>query len=196
MLNGNPEDQKYQGIKLIENAWEHRETLLKREWIQKLDTLKRKIESVKNELEIANKRIEDLEEENSYLGSKVQGLQKDNSKLESIKAKLVNALQDSTETADLKEDFFSPASTTSPKSAFSEKVSVSQVSNKYVHGKQFFSQARLKLSYEKFNSFLYYIKKLNDKSMSRERVIEEVREIFGNQNWELYRDFITLIKNK
>ena len=51
--------------------------------------------------------------------------------------------------------------------------------NKYVDGKKFFAEARSRLSYEKFTKFLSYVKRINEKSISKDRAMVEVSEIFG-----------------
>lgn len=62
-----------------------------------------------------------------------------------------------------------------------------------IDGKQFFRQARSKLSYEAFNSFLASIKRLNNQQQTREATLEESRRIFGAENQELYKDFELLL---
>eukprot|EP00927_Polykrikos_kofoidii_P043363 TRINITY_DN37435_c0_g1_i1.p1 TRINITY_DN37435_c0_g1~~TRINITY_DN37435_c0_g1_i1.p1 ORF type:complete len:260 (-),score=66.68 TRINITY_DN37435_c0_g1_i1:87-866(-) len=62
-----------------------------------------------------------------------------------------------------------------------------------VDGKQFFKQARSRLSYEAFNLFLASIKRLNNAAQSREETLEEARRIFGPELADLYKDFETLL---
>jgi len=62
-----------------------------------------------------------------------------------------------------------------------------------IDGKQFFRQARSRLSYESFNLFLASIKRLNNQQQSREETLEEARRIFGTELTDLYKDFETLL---
>merc|ERR1719235_1405759 len=66
-------------------------------------------------------------------------------------------------------------------------------SSPVIDGKQFFRQARSKLSYEAFNLFLASIKRLNNQQQSREETLEEARRIFGPEHQDLYRDFESLL---
>jgi len=62
-----------------------------------------------------------------------------------------------------------------------------------IDGKQFFRQARSRLSYESFNLFLASIKRLNNQHQSREETLEEARRIFGPELGDLYKDFENLL---
>lgn len=62
-----------------------------------------------------------------------------------------------------------------------------------VDGKQFFRQARSRLSYESFNLFLASIKRLNNQQQSREVTLEEARSIFGAEHQDLFRDYELLL---
>lgn len=62
-----------------------------------------------------------------------------------------------------------------------------------VDGKQFFRQARSRLSYEAFNMFLASIKRLNNGQQTREETLEEARGIFGPELADLYKDFENLL---
>mmetsp|Transcript_99417 Transcript_99417/g.276734 ORF Transcript_99417/g.276734 Transcript_99417/m.276734 type:complete len:294 (+) Transcript_99417:133-1014(+) len=62
-----------------------------------------------------------------------------------------------------------------------------------VDGKQFFRQARSRLSYEAFNLFLASIKRLNNQQQTREETLEEARRIFGPELQDLYKDFENLL---
>ena len=58
-----------------------------------------------------------------------------------------------------------------------------------VDGKEFFRQARARLSYEQFSSFLGSIKELNAGRQSREDTLRRARELFGVANDDLYGKF-------
>ncbi|MCE3215760.1 hypothetical protein HAX54_003386 [Datura stramonium] len=56
-------------------------------------------------------------------------------------------------------------------------------------GKEFFRQARSRLSYEQFSAFLTNIKELNAQKQSREETLKKAEEIFGMDNKDLYLSF-------
>lgn len=62
-------------------------------------------------------------------------------------------------------------------------------------GKQFFRQARSRLSYEAFNLFLASIKRLNSQQQTREETLGEARRIFGPELQDMYRDFEALLNS-
>eukprot|EP00442_Polarella_glacialis_P004391 CAMPEP_0115159860 /NCGR_PEP_ID=MMETSP0227-20121206/70486_1 /TAXON_ID=89957 /ORGANISM="Polarella glacialis, Strain CCMP 1383" /LENGTH=310 /DNA_ID=CAMNT_0002571697 /DNA_START=111 /DNA_END=1043 /DNA_ORIENTATION=- len=66
-------------------------------------------------------------------------------------------------------------------------------SSPVVDGKQFFRQARNRLSYEAFNLFLASIKRLNNQQQTREDTLDEARRIFGPELQDLYKDFEGLL---
>eukprot|EP00325_Prymnesiales_sp_UTEX-LB-985_P020758 CAMPEP_0174738054 /NCGR_PEP_ID=MMETSP1094-20130205/69287_1 /TAXON_ID=156173 /ORGANISM="Chrysochromulina brevifilum, Strain UTEX LB 985" /LENGTH=163 /DNA_ID=CAMNT_0015941391 /DNA_START=44 /DNA_END=536 /DNA_ORIENTATION=+ len=62
-------------------------------------------------------------------------------------------------------------------------------------GKEFFKQARLRLTYEQFNQFLSNIKRLNDHAQSRDDTLLKAQEIFGSDNEDLFVSFKSLLSN-
>ncbi|KAG7597256.1 hypothetical protein ISN44_As06g016450 [Arabidopsis suecica] len=60
-------------------------------------------------------------------------------------------------------------------------------------GKEFFRQARSRLSYEQFSSFLANIKELNAQKQTREETLRKADEIFGEDNKDLYLSFQGLL---
>ncbi|KAK6776971.1 hypothetical protein RDI58_023688 [Solanum bulbocastanum] len=58
-----------------------------------------------------------------------------------------------------------------------------------IDGKEFFRQARSRLSYEQFSAFLTNIKELNAQKQSREETMKKSEEIFGTENKDLYLSF-------
>ena len=62
-----------------------------------------------------------------------------------------------------------------------------------VDGKEFFRQARARLSYEKFSQFLSNIKELNAHKQTRQETLVRASEIFGDVNADLYATFETLL---
>lgn len=62
-----------------------------------------------------------------------------------------------------------------------------------IDGKEFFRQARSRLSYEQFSAFLANIKELNAQKQSREETLRKAEEIFGTDNKDLYASFQGLL---
>ncbi|XP_042004872.1 uncharacterized protein At4g15545-like [Salvia splendens] len=62
-----------------------------------------------------------------------------------------------------------------------------------IDGKEFFRQARSRLSLEQFSAFLANIKELNAQRQSREEALRKAEEIFGTDNKDLYISFQGLL---
>lgn len=62
-----------------------------------------------------------------------------------------------------------------------------------IDGKEFFRQARSRLSLEQFSAFLANIKELNAQRQSREVTLKKAEEIFGADNKDLYVSFQGLL---
>ncbi|KAI3456696.1 hypothetical protein Pfo_013359 [Paulownia fortunei] len=62
-----------------------------------------------------------------------------------------------------------------------------------IDGKEFFRQARSRLSLEQFSAFLANIKELNAQRQSREETLRKAEEIFGMDNKDLYISFQGLL---
>ncbi|KAK4439590.1 hypothetical protein Salat_0293900 [Sesamum alatum] len=62
-----------------------------------------------------------------------------------------------------------------------------------IDGKEFFRQARSRLSLEQFSAFLANIKELNAQRQSREETLRKAEEIFGTENKDLYISFQGLL---
>ncbi|XP_078175828.1 interactor of constitutive active ROPs protein [Carex rostrata] len=62
-----------------------------------------------------------------------------------------------------------------------------------VDGKEFFRQARSRLSYEQFAAFLANIKELNAHQQSRDETLRKADEIFGPHNKDLFASFQSLL---
>eukprot|EP00250_Pteridium_aquilinum_P007076 c16869_g1_i1 orf=110-1072(+) len=63
-----------------------------------------------------------------------------------------------------------------------------------VDGKEFFRQARNRLSYEQFSAFLTNIKQLNAHIQTKEETLRKANEIFGPGNEDLYNSFDGLLR--
>ncbi|KAK1284541.1 Uncharacterized protein QJS10_CPB21g01078 [Acorus calamus] len=62
-----------------------------------------------------------------------------------------------------------------------------------IDGKEFFRQARSRLSYEQFGAFLANIKEFNAQRQPREETLRKAEEIFGTDNKDLYLSFQRLL---
>eukprot|EP01018_Ginkgo_biloba_P040133 Gb_29227 [translate_table: standard] len=62
-----------------------------------------------------------------------------------------------------------------------------------VDGKEFFRQARSRLSFEQFSAFLANIKELNSHRQTREETLRKADDIFGSENKDLYVIFEGLL---
>ncbi|KAI5674570.1 hypothetical protein M9H77_14934 [Catharanthus roseus] len=62
-----------------------------------------------------------------------------------------------------------------------------------IDGKEFFRQARSRLSYEQFSAFLANIKELNAQKQTREETLRKAEQIFGMDNKDLYLSFQGLL---
>ncbi|KAL3737429.1 hypothetical protein ACJRO7_026229 [Eucalyptus globulus] len=62
-----------------------------------------------------------------------------------------------------------------------------------IDGKEFFRQARTRLSYEQFSAFLANIKELNAQKQTREETLRKAEEIFGTDSKDLYLSFQGLL---
>ncbi|KAK7405425.1 hypothetical protein VNO78_06705 [Psophocarpus tetragonolobus] len=62
-----------------------------------------------------------------------------------------------------------------------------------IDGKEFFRQARSRLSYEQFSAFLANIKELNAQKQTREETLRKADDIFGSDNKDLYLSFQGLL---
>lgn len=62
-----------------------------------------------------------------------------------------------------------------------------------IDGKEFFRQARNRLSFEQFSAFLANIKELNSHRQTREETLHKADEIFGLDNKDLYVIFDNLL---
>ncbi|KAL4311709.1 hypothetical protein GQ457_01G031110 [Hibiscus cannabinus] len=78
--------------------------------------------------------------------------------------------------------------------SISSSDSGSQSGRTRVDGKEFFRQARNRLSYEQFSAFLANVKELNSHKQTREETLRKANEIFGpDDNRDLYAIFEGLI---
>ncbi|CEL92652.1 unnamed protein product [Vitrella brassicaformis CCMP3155] len=62
-----------------------------------------------------------------------------------------------------------------------------------VDGKQFFRDARARMTYEHFNQFLTAIKRLNNHTQTREETLATAEQLFGESNKDLFDQFTKLL---
>ncbi|KAK4805074.1 hypothetical protein SAY86_004891 [Trapa natans] len=83
-----------------------------------------------------------------------------------------------------------PSATNSPPRGSSMPVSSAHTR---IDGKEFFRQARTRLSYEQFSAFLANVKELNAQKQTREETLRKAEEIFGTENKDLFLSFQGLL---
>lgn len=159
-----------QGLKKLTNAWKLKEKELYSEKQQRLALLSQELIKLKTNSAESRKRLSFLEEQNSELHEKIRNIQVENAKLEDFKNHLMESLRE-------------------------DEIKQKRSSEKSVEmqGREFFLQAKSRLSYENFSVFSCYVKQLNDKSISKEMALVEVKEIFGDENADLYSTFASLL---
>lgn len=70
---------------------------------------------------------------------------------------------------------------------------INQTESPRVDGKEFFKQARSRLSYEQFNQFLQNIKELNAGRITRDETLRRARDLLGVAHSDLFGMFETLL---
>jgi chromosome segregation ATPase len=195
------------GLETVRAAWESREADMQslrdavRERTVRLKAAESKCVDLEAELVAARRRIQAVEGENAELKSSLQQLEQNRSKFESVRRTILSTLQGGEE--DSKQppspqnsssvSAYSALATATPKVRDRSKPTSPQ---RYVDGKKFFSTTRKRLSYECFSEFLSYIKRVNNKEISKEQAVEEVKPVFGPENEDLYEDFVVLLTRK
>lgn len=142
---------------------------------REISKVESEIIKLKKELAASESKILILEKENENLTQTLQIHQSKNSKLRSFKENLKKSL--SSESI----------------SRIPSKFSVFSPKSGSIDGKNFFKDARTRLSYESFALFLGYVKKLNDKAITKERALAELQIVFGEENSDLHEDFSNLL---
>lgn len=196
--------------------------LTNEEKTQQVTVLQKKNSSLEVELIESHQRTQQLGEENKELFRTVQALKKQVSRLDDLKKTLMASLSDVEQQAVedassllMSEEYLRsavpltaasvtgiprqpqqlhggmplPAAEMSPQTR--QDGQGSPVAG--VDGKQFFRNARARLSYELFNSFLANIKRLNNHQQTRDETLDEAQRIFGAEHQDLYREFVQLL---
>jgi len=183
--------------------------------------LQRKNSALEVELLESQQKAQTLCEENRDLFKQVQALRKQLMKLEGLKKKVLDSISDEGTESSVQDLDYVPGSVGSAgmtryavdmppaAPAYAAEPMVPQSygfehsagsgamgaspAEAGVDGKQFFREARSRLSYEAFNDFLSNIKRLNNGAQTRDDTMREARRIFGVENQHLYKDFEHLL---
>lgn len=199
------------GLHVLQQAWEARDSEFRalrellRERTQRVKALETKNADLEGEALSARRRMQALEAENAELKALLRQMEQSRTKFESLKKTLINTLQGSDTEEDSK--VASSPQNSSAISGYSGVLPITPQSQsrepskqtspaRFVDGKRFFAATRKRLSYEAFSEFLGYIKKVNNKDITREQALEEVRPVFGPENGDLYEDFVVLLTKK
>ncbi|CAD7972365.1 unnamed protein product [Amoebophrya sp. A25] len=194
--------------------------LTNEEKTQQVTVLQKKNSSLEVELIESHQRTQQLGEENKELFRTVQALRKQVSRLDDLKKTLMASLSDVEQQAVedassllMSEEYLrsavplTAASVTGVPSNVYQRPENSSPQNAMrqsgdllgagaspgVDGKQFFRNARARLSYEAFNGFLANIKRLNNHQQTRDETLDEAQRIFGSEHQDLYREFVQLL---
>lgn len=172
---------RQEAFKMFIEAWEMKEGEISEATDREIVRIEAEITKVKKDLIGSECRIEALERENDKLELELEQVLGYNQKLKSFKENLKKSL-----------------STTGPiqinyKSSLSSSPNSQRSS---VNGRDFFREAKLRLSFEAFAVFFGYVKRLNDKLITKERALSDLKDVFGFENADLYEDFSRLLLRK
>jgi septal ring factor EnvC (AmiA/AmiB activator) len=158
-----------QGLKKLAQAWKVKEKELMTEKQAKLSQMTQELARLKLEFQESRKKLAYLEEKNSELQDQIKEVSLENLKLEEFKARLVDSLRE-------------------------DEVRSKRVSSKSAEeqGREFFIQAKSRLTYENFSVFSCFVKQLNEKSISKEMALIELKEVFV-ENEDLFETFANLL---
>lgn len=160
-------------------AWELKDSEFSESTDREITKTESEIFKLKKEIASAESRISVLEKENENLVQTFSSLVSQNQKLKNFKESLKKSLYSSENISRI------PA-----------KFSVFSPNSDSVDGKNFFKDARSRLSYETFAVFLNYVKRLNDKTITKEKALVELEAVFGPENSDLHEDFSSLLLRK
>ena len=173
-INDNSAEIKFEAaMKKLSHDWKLKEKEVNAAKSMKLNNLVAELNKVRAEHGDCKKRISMLDERNQVLKDQIREMYIENSKLENFKSKLIDSLRD-------EEEFRSQSR--SPRF-----VSIED------QGREFFTQAKIRLCYEVFTTFSGYVKQLNDKTIDKSQALYEIRELFGTENSDLYEMFSSLL---
>ena len=176
--------KKEKAFRYFNDAWREREREMHSMHSAKARSLERHIAALRQDLRQAHNRISDLELSKEQLERQAHQMQTQHRHFEHLRSTLLETLGE----RDLDGYRFS-FKTGSP---VSWNTGQSSPVRREVSGKQFFAEAKARLSFENFSRFLAYVKQLNDKSIPKQQAIREVKAVFG-QETDLYSDFVYLL---
>jgi DNA repair exonuclease SbcCD ATPase subunit len=160
------------GLKKLAQAWKLKEKELESYKSLKLNTLVKEHSHLKQLHSDLKKKIITLEEKKSEIQERIKEVYLENIKLESFKNKVLDSLKE--------EDY-------ATKSYKPELKSIEE------EGRQFFLQAKSRLSYENFTAFSAYVKQLNEDKITKDQVVYEIKDLFDIENNDLYEAFVSLL---
>lgn len=159
-------------LKKLTQAWKAKEKEQLTQKSLKLQALTQELLKLKSVQQEAKKRLGYLEEKKFQLTEQIKEVFIENCKLENLKSKLAESLQEE----EIRSKSFSP-----------KMKSVED------QGREFFSQAKARLSFENFSLFSSYVKQLNERTISKDEALEDIREIFQSENSDLFETFQLLL---
>lgn len=160
-------------------AWDLKDSEVSESTDREISKTEAEIYKLKKELISTEGKIMVLEKENESLQKTLSTHMSQNQKLKSFKESLKKTLCSSESI-----------------SRIPTKYTVFSPNTGSLDGKNFFKDARNRLSYETFAVFLGYVKRLNDKTISKEKALEELQIVFGVENSDLHDDFSSLLLRK
>ena len=160
-------------------AWDLKDSEVSESTDREISKTESELYKLKKELASTESKITVLEKENERLQKTLATHLSQNQKLRSFKENLKKTLNPSESLSRIPSTYtvFSP-------------------STESIDGKNFFKEARNRLSYETFAIFLGYVKRLNDKTITKEKALEELQIVFGAENCDLHEDFSSLLLRK
>lgn len=100
-----------------------------------------------------------------------------------------------TEIIDIEESPKKNASTPKVQQQHSTPQMASPASKQEEEGKEFFRQAKNKLSFKQFTHLTNIIKKLNNRQQSKQETLMEAKKLFGPEHEDLYEAFSKLLNH-
>ncbi|KAB2040100.1 hypothetical protein ERO13_D02G050900v2 [Gossypium hirsutum] len=174
-----------------------------------IEALDASLSQTSDKLAKADEEKGSLLKDNASLTSTLKKLQRDVSKLEVFRKTLMQSLQEDEESSAggpriVAKPTPSDDDVTFPSGSSFICSQYSSTGNSFaedheadgrtrVDGKEFFRQARSRLSYEQFGAFLTNVKDLNSQKQTKEETLRKANEIFGPDNRDLYAIFEGLI---
>lgn len=173
-MERNAEEKFEIAMKRISQCWKTREKEINLARAAKLEHLAQELIKLREEHNDCKRQVTLLYQDNSDLNTKIEELHIENSKLEHFKSKLLESFKEAEE--------------------IPKKVQSPRFSNIETQGREFFIQAKARLSYEVFNAFSSYVRELNEKTIEKSEALYEIRELFEEENADLFEAFSSLLE--